>query len=225
MSDLWQPLGFSILIAGAATVLVCIVGISLAYFSAHTRFFGKSLLEALLTIPLVLPPTVVGYFLLEIFGGNGWIGPILSHLFHGYTIVFRPEAGILAAAVVSLPLLYLPAKSAFAAIDQDLEDTARLLGANRLQIFWHVSLPLARGGIASGVLLAFARALGEFGATTMVMGNIQGQQTLPIYIYTQTTAGDLHSAGAAVWTLSAISLLVVLLYNRSPVTGRSDSIQ
>jgi molybdate transport system permease protein len=220
MSDLWQPLGFSILIATAATLLVCVVGISLAYFSANTRFFGKSLLEALLTLPLVLPPTVVGYFLLRLFGSSGWIGPILSRLFRGYTIVFRPEAGVLAAAVVALPLLYLPAKSAFAAIDRDLEATARLMGANRLQIFWHVSLPLARGGIASGVLLAFARAMGEFGATTMVMGNIPGQQTLPIFIYTQTTAGDMQSASAAVWALSALSLLVVLLYNRSPIGGQ-----
>jgi len=220
MSDLWQPLGFSLMIAGAATLLVAVVGITLAYFSANTRFFGKSILEALLTLPLVLPPTVVGYFLLEIFGGNGWIGPFLARHFHGYTILFRPEAGMIAAAIVALPLLYLPAKAAFAVVDRDLEDTGRLMGANRFQVFWHVSLPLARRGIASGLLLAFARAIGEFGATTMVMGNIQGRQTLPIFIYTESTGGDMQHAAAAVWALSGLSLLIILIYNRSPLTAR-----
>jgi molybdate transport system permease protein len=208
------------MIAGTATLLVAIVGIALAYFSANMRFFGKSALEALLTLPLVLPPTVVGYYLLDIFGGSGWIGPFLSRHFYGYSILFRPEAGVLAAAVVALPLLYLPAKAAFGVVDRDLEDTARLMGANRFQVFWHVSLPLARRGIASGLLLAFARALGEFGATTMVMGNIQGRQTLPIFIYTESTGGDMQHAAAAVWALSGLSLLIILLYNRSPTTAR-----
>jgi molybdate transport system permease protein len=218
MSDLWQPLGFSIFIAGCATILVGIVGISLAYLSANIRFIGKGLLEALLIVPLVLPPTVVGYFLLVIFGINGRIGSMLARAFHGYTIIFQPEAGILAAAVVSMPLMYLPTKAAFASIDRDLESTARLMGANRLQVFWHVSLPLARRGIATGLLLAFARAIGEFGATTM--GNIEGRQTLPIFIYTQTTAGDMQHAAAAVWMLSGLSLAIILLYNRWPFVSR-----
>ncbi len=215
MTDLWQPLWFSLLIATCATLLVAVVGTTLAYYAANTRLPFKTLLEALLTVPLVLPPTVVGYLLLSSFGSHGWIGAILSHLLQGYSIIFRPEAGVLAAAVVSLPLLYLPAKAAFAAIDKDLETAAQLMGANRLQVFWHVSLPLARRGIGSGLLLAFARAIGEFGATTMVMGNIEGHQTLPIFIYTQTTSGDLQHAAAAVWTMSALSLLIILIYNRS----------
>ena len=215
MSDLWQPLGFSLMIAGAATLLVGIVGIFLAYFSATHNFSGKSIVEALFTLPLVLPPTVVGYFLLLVFGSHG-----LARWLHGYTIIFRPEGGVLAAAIVSLPLLYLPAKTAFQSVDPDMESSARLMGANRYQVFWHVSLPLASRGIASGLLLAFARSIGEFGATTMVMGNLEGRQTLPIYIYTQTTSGDMDHAAAAVWTLSALSLLMVLLYNRTPAVAR-----
>jgi molybdate transport system permease protein len=220
MSDLWQPLGFSIFIAGFATILVGVIGISLAYVFANVKFFGKGLLEALLIVPLVLPPTVVGYFLLIILGTNGGIGSILARAFHGYSIIFQPEAGILAAAVVSMPLMYLPTKAAFASIDCDLEATARLMGANRLQVFWHVSLPLARRGIATGLLLAFARAIGEFGATTMVMGNIEGHQTLPIFIYTQTTTGDMQHASTAVWVLSGLSLAIILLYNRWPLGVR-----
>jgi molybdate transport system permease protein len=192
---------------------VAVVGTSLAYFSANTRFFGKSLLEALLTIPLVLPPTVMGYLLLILLGRHGWIGGILSRW--GYTPIFHPEAGILAAAVVSLPLLYLPAKAAFAAVDRDLQSNARLMDANRLQVFWHVSLPLARRGIASGLLLAFARGIGEFGATTMVMGNVEGRQTLPIFIYSQSQTGDLQNAAGAVWVMSGLALVIILIYNRS----------
>jgi molybdate transport system permease protein len=219
MSDLWQPLGFSLAVASVATLLVAVVGIGLAYFSANSRFVGKSLLETAFTLPLVLPPTVVGYFLLIVFGAAGWIGPTLARWFNGYSIIFRPEAGVLAAAIVSFPLLYLPAKAAFSSIDRDLEDTARLMGASRLQVFWHVSLPLARRGIASGLLLAFARAIGEFGATTMAMGDIDGHQTLPIFIYNQSATGDMKSAAPAVWLLSCLSLLIILIYNRSPITS------
>lgn len=210
MNDLWQPLGFSLLIASGATVIVALIGTTLAYCMANRRMWGKSLIEAALTVPLVLPPTVVGYLLLTVLSRSRPLGAILSRWFNGYTMLFRPEAAVLAAAVVSLPLLYLPAKAAFASVDPDLQSVARLMGANRLQVFWHVSLPLARRGIASGLLLAFARAIGEFGATTMVLGNIEGRQTLPIFIYTQSTAGDLQHAAIAVWMMSGLSLLIVL---------------
>jgi molybdate transport system permease protein len=212
MNELWHPLGFSLLIAGAATVLVGIIGVVLAYLSANHRFRGQSLLEALLTLPLVLPPTVVGYFLIVLFGGHGIIP--------GFSIIFRPIGGVLAAAVVSLPLMYLPTKAAFNAIDPDLEATARLMGANALQVFWYISLPLALPGIAAGLLLAFARGIGEFGATTMVMGNFENHQTLPIFIYNQSTSGDLQQATGAVWLLSILSLVIILIYNRSPLSIR-----
>ena len=122
--------------------------------------------------------------------------------------------------MVALPLLYLPAKAAFANVDRELEDLARLLGANPLQQFWHVSLPLARRGIASGLLLAFARALGEFGATIMVLGDLPGQRTLPIAIYNDYVSGDIAAAWPGVVALSAISLAVVFFYNRSILDRR-----
>ena len=133
-------------------------------------------------VPLVLPPTVVGYLILLTFGNRGIIGAWLKSTFD-YSIIFRFEGAVLAAAIVSLPMLYMPAKAAFQNVDRELEDVSRLFGATRLQMFWHVSLPLARRGIASGLVLAFARALGEFGATVMVYGCRTGHLTLPISIY------------------------------------------
>ncbi len=214
-ADLSQSLQTSLVIAVTATVLVAVFGILLAYASARARFFGKSVVEAFLILPLVLPPTVIGYVLIVMLGRRGWVGGLLASWTHGYTILFRLEGGILAASVVSLPLLYLPAKAAFAGVNRDLESVARLMGASRLQVFWHVSLPLARRGIYSGLLLAFGRAIGEFGATTMVMGNMAGRQTLPISIYSQTMNGDADQAAAAVWVLSFLSLIIVVLYNRA----------
>ena len=216
MSDLWPPLRFSLLIAGTATVLVVLVGVPLAYLAARVRFPGKSLAEAVVAAPLVLPPTVVGYVLIVLFGRHGWVGRPLARWTGGYTVLFRPEGGVLAAAVVALPLLYLPARAAFAGVDPDLEAVATLFGATRWQAFWHVSLPLARRGIASGLVLAFGRALGEFGATTMVMGSQPDRQTLPIAIYSESNGGDLsHAAAVAgVCTLAGLSVLLVLAYNR-----------
>ena len=218
MDDLWPPLRLSLLIASAATALVTVVGVSLAYLSARSRPLVRTALDGLLTLPLVLPPTVVGYLLIVLLGRRGWVGGPVYRWTGGYTVLFRPEGGILAAAVVSLPLLYLPARAAFADVDPDLEAAARLGGANAPQLFWHVSLPLARRGIAAGLLLAFARAIGEFGATDMVMANLNDRQTLPIAIYNRTLNGDLGQASIAVWTLTGLSLLIVLAYNRIPAT-------
>jgi len=214
MSDLWPPLWLSLRIATAATVLVALVAIPLAFVMARRAFTGKSILEALLTVPLVLPPTVVGYFIIVTLGARGWIGQWIHRLFD-YSVMFRIEGAILAAAVVALPLLYMPAKAAFASVDRELQDIATLLGANRFQMFWHVSLPLARRGIASGLVLAFARALGEFGATVMVFGWQPRRLTLPISIYADYERGELGNAGLAVIALTAVSLGLILLYNRS----------
>jgi molybdate transport system permease protein len=125
------------------------------------------------------------------------------------------EAAVIAGTLVALPMLYMPARAAFASVERELEDIARLFGATRLEMFWHVSLPLARKGIASGLLLAFARALGEFGATVMVFGRQEGRLTLPISIYVDYEAGELAAATPAVVALMAISLTVILIYNRS----------
>jgi molybdate transport system permease protein len=220
MNDLWAPLLFSLAVASAAVILVLITGIPLAFYSARKKFVGKSLLEAVLTVPLVLPPTVVGYFLIVLLGRNGWIGILIAKLSGGYTVLFRPEGAILAAAVVSFPLLYLPAKAAFAAVDRDLEDIATLMGASSFQTFWHVSLPMARRGIIAGLMLTFARSLGEFGATTMLLGEFPNRQTLPISIYNDWADGQISHAIPAVWALTSISLLVVLWYNRWPSAGQ-----
>jgi molybdate transport system permease protein len=220
MNDLWAPLLFSLAVASAAAVLVLITGIPLAFYSARKSFVGKSLLEAALTVPLVLPPTVVGYFLIVLLGRNGWIGILIAKLSGGYTVLFRPEGAVLAAAVVSFPLLYLPAKAAFAAVDRDLEDIAKLMGASSFQTFWHVSLPMARRGIIAGLMLTFARSLGEFGATTMLLGEFPNRQTLPISIYNDWADGQISHAIPAVWALTSISLLVILWYNRWPSAGQ-----
>jgi molybdate transport system permease protein len=209
---------FSLEIAALATLAAALVAIPLAYFLGRRRFAGRSLLEALLTVPLVLPPTVVGYGLIVLMGRRGWIGSMIARHLDGYTILFRPEGAVLAALVVALPLLYLPAKAAFAAVDRDLEDEAKLLGAGLWRTFWQVSLPLARRPIAAGLLLAFARALGEFGATMMVLGDLVGRRTLSILIYDATNGQDYREAAPAVLALSAASFVVVIVYNRLPVS-------
>jgi len=161
---------------------------------------------------------VVGYGLIVLLGRRGWIGSMIARHLNGYTILFRPEGAVIAALVVALPLLYLPAKAAFVSVDRELEDVARLLGAGRWRTFWQISLPLARRQIAAGLLLAFARALGEFGATLMVLGDLSGRRTLPIVIYDATAGADYGQAIPAVLTLSAVSLVVVLIFNRLPLS-------
>ena len=214
MNDLWRPLLLSLVIATMATLLVAAAGIPLAYFMARRRFVGRSVVEALITVPLVLPPTVVGYLLIVTLGARGWVGTWL-HRLTDYSIMFRVEGAVLAAAVVSLPMLYLPARAAFAAVEKEMEDVATLMGAGRLATFWHVSLPLARRGIAAGLILAFARALGEFGATAMVLGMQPDRLTLPISIWVDYVDRNFTHAAAAVMALTAVSLALVMAYNAS----------
>ena len=217
MDVLWPSLWLTLRIAAAATLLVLVVGVPLAMVMARRSFPGKSLVEALILVPLVLPPTVVGYLLIVLFGARGLVGQWLNAAFD-YSIVFRFEGAVLAAAVVALPLLYMPARAAFAGVDRDLEDIATLMGAGRIAMFWHVSLPLARKGIASGLILAFARAAGEFGATLMVFGIQQDRTTLPISIYQDFESGDLAASAGAVILLLSASLLIVAIYNRSALS-------
>jgi molybdate transport system permease protein len=220
MSDLAASLWLSLRIAAASTVLTALVALPLASLMARRRFRGKSLLDALIIVPLVLPPTVVGYLLIVTLGANGWVGSWLDRV-AGYKMMFRFEGAVLAAAVVSLPMLYLPARAALADVDRDLEETARLMGAGRLRTFWHVTLPLARRGIASGAILAFARALGEFGATVMFYGWSEHRLTLPISVYTHYTDGNGAMAAATSAVLAGVSLALIAAYNASAV-GRQD---
>ena len=198
----------SVQIASVATLVCLLIGVPLAWGMARRRFAGHGLVEALILMPVVLPPTVVGYVILILFGAQGPFAALL----HGYSIVFKFEGAVLAAAVVSLPMLYLPAKAGFATVERELEDIATLMGASRWQTFWHVSIPLARRGLMSGVTLAFARAFGEFGATVMVFG-WQKRVTLPISVYAEFDHGDLTTAWPAVLVMSVAALSLVLVYN------------
>ena len=214
MTQTWQSLWLSLQIALAATALTCAVGVPLAYLMARSNFRGRGFIDALILLPLVLPPTVVGYLILVSVGSRGWVGAWLKERFD-YSIVFRFEGAVIAAAVVALPMLYMPAKAAFQDVDREMEDIAKTMGANRLQMFWHVSLPLARRGIFSGLVLAFARALGEFGATVMVYGWQPDRLTLPISIYRVFETGeDMLAALPAVTALLVTSLALIMVYNR-----------
>jgi molybdate transport system permease protein len=217
MTELWPALSLSLRVASVATLIACLAAVPLAFGLARRRFVGKSLVEGLILMPLVLPPTVVGYVILIVLGAQGWLAPLLG----GYSIVFRFEGAVLAAVVVALPMIYLPAKAGFASVERELEDIATVMGASRLQLFRHVSVPLAARSLASGVVLGFARALGEFGATVMVFGWQPGRLTLPISIYADYEQGNLADATAAVATLSIMSLALVMLYNASSA-GRQE---
>jgi molybdate transport system permease protein len=202
----------SLRVASAATALVVIVGVPIAWWLARKKFAGKNLLIALLALPLVLPPTVVGYLLVILLGSHGWIGAWLKSA--GVQFMFTQTGATVAASVVAFPLLLLPAKAAFENVSREMEDIARLMGASSLGVFWHVSLPLARRGIGSGALLAFSRALGEFGATMMVLGQIPGKMTLPISIYDDYVDGEIWHAWPAVAALMGASVVAIALYNR-----------
>lgn len=218
MDPLWHALLQSLRIALLATLGAGVVAIPLGYLLARRQFPGKAIAETLLTMPLVLPPTVVGYFLLVLLGHNG----LLSHPFH-FSIIWTWYGAAVAAGVVAFPLLLMPTRASFEGVDHELEDVSRLMGANRFQVFWHISLPLAGRGIASGFLLAFARALGEFGATIMVLGIRDSTRTLPIFVYDEFE--DLHPAGLvpAVLLLSGVTLVVMVLYSRLFPSGPKKS--
>ncbi len=200
-----SPLWISLKTATCATVITFFLGIAAAYWMVDYRGKGKGLIEGLLISPLVLPPTVVGFLLLLLFGRNGPLGQLLRQL--GVTVIFSWAATAIAATVVAFPLMYKTAQGAFAQIDPNLLRAARTLGASEVTVFWRVILPLALPGIVAGTVLTFARALGEFGATLMLAGNIPGKtQTIPVAIYFAVEAGDMRQASIWVLIILAISL-------------------
>lgn len=183
----------------------------------------KNLLDGILTLPLVLPPTVAGFFLLYLFGAKRPVGKLLSALFD-YRIVFTWQATVLAAVFISFPLMYRSARGAFEQVDENVLNAARTLGIPEGRIFWKVLLPMARPGVLSGGVLAFARGLGEFGATAMIAGNIAGKtRTLPLAIYSGVAAGDMSGAGQYVAVIVAVSLLMVAGMNAVAGKGRKLS--
>jgi len=202
----WFPLWLSLRVAVLATLLGLIVGLPLAYLFARRRSPWLDFLSALTNLPLVLPPTVLGYYLLVAFGYNTILGRTLERL--GIPLVFTWRGAVLAAWIVSMPLLLQSASAAFAAVDKELEEVARTLGESEWRIFIRITLPLALPGILAGVLMAFARALGDFGATLMVAGNIPGRtQTMAIAIYDAVQAGDQTRANLLVLLLTVTAMV------------------
>jgi len=209
MNPAWTALLLSLKVAGWATLLNLIFGIGVGYLLARKRFPGRDLLDTLLTLPMVMPPTVLGYYLLVLLGQRSALGAWLQDHF-GFSFIFTWQGAVIAAAIVAFPLVFKPARAAFEAVDGQLEQAARVLGISEMAIFFRVTLPLAWRGILAGVLLAFARALGEFGATLMVAGSIPGQ-TLSIAVYEAVQAGQDDVANTLVLLTSAVCIAVLLL--------------
>lgn len=209
----WQPVILSIKVALWSLVFVAITGVAAAYAMRQWEFPGKAAAEALFTLPLVLPPVVTGFLLLILIGKQGPIGRFLGEYFHTQ-IIFTPYAAILAGTVVAFPLMYQSTKAALQSIDTNLEDAARTLGAGEWRVFFTITLPLAWPGLVAGLVLSFARALGEFGATIMVAGNIPGKtQTIPLAIYFAAESNDLTRAGAYVLIISVITFSMIVWLN------------
>lgn len=207
-----SPMFISLKTAVVATVITFFIGLAAAYAMAIYKGRLKGVIDAILSLPLVLPPTVVGFFLLVLFGRNGFIGKFL--LKFGTTIIFSWTATVIAATVVAFPLMYRTSRGAFEQIDKNIINAARTLGVSEWRIFWKITVPIAWPGIAAASVLAFARALGEFGATLMVAGNIPGKtQTMPVAIFFASEGGDMKTALIWVLLIVTISLIVIVLMN------------
>jgi len=207
----WNPFIITLETAAAATTITFFSGIALAY-AVMRMHKGQGLMDALITLPLVLPPTVIGFFLLLLFGKHSAIGQFLLQF--DIHLVFSWPAAVIAAVVVSLPLMYRTARGAFEQLDPNIIHAARTLGVSEWRIFWHILLPNARQGILAGLILSFTRAMGEFGATIMFAGNIPGRtQTMSTAVYTAVQANDYLLAGK--WTISIVlfSLFFILALN------------
>ncbi|KUO78292.1 MAG: molybdenum ABC transporter permease [Desulfosporosinus sp. BRH_c37] len=208
----FSPLLISLRAAVLATIVAFFLGIAAAYFVSGYRGNFKGLIDGVLTLPLVLPPTVVGFLLLILFGKNGPLGKLLMAI--GTTVIFSWPATVIAASVVAFPLMYRTVRSAFEQIDQNIINAARTLGVSEWKIFWKITIPLAWPGVAAGTVLAFARALGDFGATLMIGGNIPGKTlTIPAEIFFAAESGDMGKALTWVILIFIISLIVMTLMN------------
>jgi len=214
MEGAWVALALTLKVAGWATALNLVSGVAIGFAMARARFPGRDMLDALLTLPMVMPPTVLGYYLLVLIGSHSPLGSwLIEHL--GIRLVFTWQGAVIAAMVVSFPLVFKAARAAFETIDPQLEDAARTLGIHEVAIFFRVTLPLAWRGILAGLLLSFARSLGEFGATLMVAGSIPGRtQTLSIAVYEAVQAGQDDTANFLVAVTSIICVAVLLSAGR-----------
>ncbi|MGI4812214.1 MAG: molybdate ABC transporter permease subunit [Janthinobacterium lividum] len=209
LGQAWVPLALSLKVASLATLIDLVLGVAVALALARSRSRWRNLIDSLLTLPLVMPPTVLGYYLLIIFGRRGWLGADLAKI--GVSLVFTWQGAVLAAAVVAFPLVLKASRAAFEATNHQLEDAARVLGLSETALFFRVTLPLAAPGVLAGTLLSFARAMGEFGATLMIAGNLPGRtQTLSVAVYAAVQAGD-DALATTLVIITSITCVVVLM--------------
>jgi len=214
MESAWVPLTLTLKVAGWATALNLVFGVAIGFLLARKRFPGRDLLDALLTLPMVMPPTVLGYYLLVLLGRHGPIGGWLRDSF-GINLIFTWQGAVIAATIVTFPLVFKSARAAFEAVDPQFEQAARVLRISEGAVFFRVTLPLAWRGILAGLLLAFARASGEFGATLMVAGSIPGKtQTLSVAVYEAVQAGQDSIANFLVLVTSVTCIAVLLAAGR-----------
>ncbi|CAM5787966.1 molybdate ABC transporter permease subunit [Rhizobacter fulvus] len=209
-TPIWITLALTLKVAAWATAINLVLGVAAGWLLARRRFPGREFVDAVLTLPLVLPPTVLGYYLLVVIGRRGWLGGWLEqHL--GIHLIFTWQGAVIAATIVAFPLVLKAARTAFEAVDPQLENAARVLGLGEWALFCRVTLPLAWPGILAGTLLVFARSLGEFGATLMVAGSIPGRtQTLSVAVYEAVQAGQDDTANLLV-AITSVTCIVVLL--------------
>ncbi len=210
----WFPIRLSFVVAATATLIALVIGSSLAWLLARRRFPGRNLLDALVTLPLVLPPTVLGYYLLVLLGTRSFFGAFLYNRF-GIRLTFTVTAAIIAATIHALPLVTKSLRAAFESVDLELEAAARTLGLSEWRTFFRITLPLARRGVLAAAALAFARALGDFGVTIMIAGNIPGRtQTASVAIYDAVQAGRDNEAFTLAVIVSVIATALLLFTNR-----------
>lgn len=206
----WEPIKLSIIVTIAAGIIVVLTGTLFGLLFAKKQFKGKLLVETIFMLPLVLPPSVIGFLLIVIFGNQGVIGSWMKEIF-GRSIIFTSYAAVMAAVVVAFPLMFQTAKVGFQGVHRKFEEAAKDLGATNFQVFIKVSLPLAKRALLTGAMLSCARALGEFGATLMFAGNIPGvTQTVPTAIYMAIDSGNMMLAWLWVLTIIALSFLLLL---------------
>jgi molybdate transport system permease protein len=210
----WFPLWLSLRVAAVATLVSLALGLWIAYLLANRKFRGKEVLDALVTLPLVLPPTVLGYYLLVVLGRSSPLGHVYEWAFGG-PLVFTWQAAVVASTLHAIPLLVKSARAAFETVDRSYEKAARNLGASDWRVFWRVTLPLSRRAVIAATVLAFARALGDFGATLMIAGDIPGRtQTAAIAIYDAVEGGNTVVARVLVLVLSVMAMVIVYAANR-----------
>ena len=218
-SAAWTALLLSLKVAGLATAIDLVLGVAVGWLLARKRFPGRELLDTVLTLPMVMPPTVLGYYLLVVIGRRGWLGGWLNSTF-GINLIFTWQGAVIAASVVAFPLIFKPARAAFESVDGQLEQAARVLGLKEAAVFFRVTLPMAWRGILAGLLLAFARALGEFGATLTFAGSLQGRtRTLPLEIYLQREADPDAAIALSLLLVIFAGIVMVIAYGK----GRTRS--